>query len=75
MQVRRPGGVTNRPYRLERVTAARIRRDDAVALEIVVARRAVVAGVVVAAVHVALPQLHARVDDRPSVARKPRPEK
>ena len=60
VQMRRPARIGHGPDRLERVAAVAVRHRDAVALEVVVARNAVVAGVVIAAVDVALPELDGR---------------
>ena len=68
VQVRGAPSVGNRPDRLERIAPLGVGRRRAVALEVVVARRAVVAGMVVPAVRVALPELDHRAGHRAAVA-------
>ena len=70
MQVRRPTRIGHGADRLERVTTFAVRDHNTVALEVVVARKAIVAGVVIAAVHVALPELEGCAGDGAAIPRE-----
>src|SRR4029079_16815385 len=68
MQMRLPARIWHGSDRLEGIASVAVRRRNAVTLEVVVARNAFVARVVIAAVHVALPELDGRAGDGTAVA-------